>query len=275
MHLRHPPEPLQRALGRAEVAFSFREGAIRLDRFYQQGCAKMRLPRSGGAVPEVVFINTSGGLTGGDRIEYGVAVGPGSALTATTQAAERIYRSSSGVAGTMMRLKLGAGATLDWLPQETILFDNGRLERRLEVDMAGSARLTVLETLVLGRAAMGETVRKGRLVDQWRIRCDGRLVHAEALRLNGDFDRSCEGAATLGGALSVATLVHVAPNAETRLGPTRALLAQLRHVEAAASLRGNVLILRILGPDHAPVFEALSTLLVIFRASPLPRVWSL
>lgn len=270
-----PTEKLQRAFGRAEAAYSFRDGAIRLDRFHQEGCARMRSPRPQAAAPEIVLINTSGGLTGGDRMEYAFTLGPGAALVATTQAAERVYRASSDLARMSMRIDLGAAAALEWLPQETILFDGGRMERRLEVDMAGSARLTLLETLVLGRAAMGETVRTGRFTDQWRIRRDGRLIHAEALRLGGDLVEACKGAATLQGARSLATLVHVAPDAQTRLGPVRALLARLPDVEAGASLLGDVLALRILGPDHAPVREALKIVLTEFRASPPPRVWSL
>ena len=198
--MRDAPTPieLQRARGRAEVAVSRRDGGVRLDRLFQQGCAKALLPRPGGPAPEVVLINTAGGVTGGDRIDWRLAAGAGAALVATTQAAERVYRSAGGAARIATRLTLGAGARLDWLPQETILFDGARLDRRLEVEMAADARLLALETLVLGRAAMGETVATGAVSDQWRIRRGGRLVHAEALRLDGDLAAATAGAATLG-----------------------------------------------------------------------------
>lgn len=192
---------------------------MRLNRLYQQGCVKALLPKTQGVAPEVVLLNTAGGLTGGDSLDVALAVGPKADLTATTQAAERIYRAASGTARVARHLSLGEGATLDWLPQETILLKAGRIERRLDADMAADARLTLIETLVLGRAAMGETVTIGHFSDQWRIRRAGRLVHAEAPRLSGDIARATAGPATLNGAIAVATLVHLAPDAEARLAP--------------------------------------------------------
>ncbi len=265
----------QRARGRAEVAVSLRDGAIRLDRLFQQGCAKAILPRREAGPPEAVLINTSGGLTGGDRLAYALAAGPGAALTVTTQAAERVYRAASGCARIETRLTLGAGAALDWLPQETILFEGGALERRLEAEMAADARLTLLETLVLGRAAMGETLARGRYADHWRIRRAGRLIHAEALRLSGDLARAGAGPATLHGARALATLVHVAPDAEARLAPARRLIADLPGVAAAAGLRGDVLILRFVAAEAAPLRAALIGFLAAFRGAPCPRVWTL
>jgi urease accessory protein len=279
MQMFSPPAILQRARGRAEVAVSRRDGAIRLDRLYQQGCAKAFLPGGPGsatapdAVPEVVLVNTSGGLAGGDRLDYGLSVGPGAALVATTQAAERVYRSREGAARLAVTLEVGAGAALDWLPQETILFQHGRLARRLEADMATDARLTLLETLVLGRAAMGEVVTQGHYSDQWRIRRGGRLVHAEALRLDGDLARIAPGPATLRHARAMATLVHIGPEAEARLAAARDLAARVEGIEAAVSLRGDVLILRLLAPDHAPLRRALARVIQGLRGAALPRVW--
>jgi urease accessory protein len=274
MQLDPDPLRLQRARGRAEVAVSWRRGRVRLDRLFQEGCARALLPRTHGPVPEAVLINTSGGVTGGDRIDWALEAGPGAALVATTQAAERIYRSSGGVARIETRLTLGAGATLDWLPQETILFEAGRLERRLEVEMAADARLTALETLVLGRAAMGETVASGAFSDRWRITRAGRLVHAEALRAAGDLARATAGAATLNGARALATLLHAAPDADARLDAARAILAGLDGVTAAASAKPGILILRFRAAEALPLRTALIRFLMAFRAEPLPRVWS-
>lgn len=270
-----PPAPPQRARGHAEVAVSLRDGRVRLDRLYQQGCAKALLPRAHGPAPEVVLINTAGGLTGGDRLDWRLCAGPGAALVATTQAAERVYRSLGPPARIDTVLTLGGGASLDWLPQETILFQAGRLDRRLSVEMAADARLTVVEILVLGRAAMGETLTEATFSDLWRIRRAGRLVHAEALRLGGDIARATAGRATLAGARALATLVFVAPEAESRRDAARALLAGLEGVEAAASARDGVLALRLLSPDNAPLRAALIRFLMGFRGAPPPRVWTM
>lgn len=275
-HAALPTETLQRARGRAEAAVRLADGAVRLERLYQQGAAKLRLPRNPDPTPEAVFINTAGGLAGGDRFEVGFAAGPGAALVATTQAAERVYRSTGATARVALRLRAEAGARLDWLPQETILFDRGRLERRLDLDMAADARVTLLESFALGRAAMGETVRSGHFVDQWRLRRDGRLVHAEALRLSGDF-APLAGPALLAGARAGATLVHLAPGADDRLDAARALLAAAADpaVAAAASAKPGLLILRFLAPDHAPLRATLARFLAAFRGAPPPRVWNL
>jgi urease accessory protein len=265
---------MQRAEGRVEVAVSRRDGRTRLDRLFQQGCAKAILPRTHSDTPEVVLINTSGGVTGGDRLAWRLEVGAGAALVATTQAAERVYRSTGAAARIETRLAAAVGATLEWLPQETILFDAGRLERRLEADLAGGARATLLETFVLGRAAMGETVATGAVSDQWRIRRDGRLVHAEALFAEGDLARAFAGPATLAGACAFATLLHLAPGAESRLEAARDLLAGLPGVEAAASAKPDILIVRFLAPAAQPLRAALIRFLIAFRAAPLPRVWN-
>ena len=267
------PTTLQRAHGHAEVAVSLRGGRVRLDRLYQAGCAKVLLPRVSGPTPEMVLVNTAGGVTGGDQFDWRLTAGPGAALVATTQAAERVYRSLGPPARIETALTLAAGASLEWLPQETILFDAGRLERRLEADMAADARLTALETVVLGRTAMGETVRTGLMSDQWRIRRGGRLIHAEALRAEGDLARATAGPATMNGARALATFVHVAPGAGARLDAARAMLQPRAGVLAGASARSDVLIVRFLARDFAPLRATLVSFVAAFRAMRLPSVW--
>jgi urease accessory protein len=163
---------------------------------------------------------------------------------------------------------------VDWLPRETIFFDGGRLARRLEADLSGDARLLALEAMTFGRALKGERVLCGALSDQWRIRRDGRLIHAEALRLAGDLAAAVAGPATLGGARALATLVEVAPDAADRLAAARARIAHLDGVAAGASAKDGVLILRFLAPDIAPLRHALIRFLAAYREAPLPRVWS-
>ena len=279
-----PVRSLQRARGRAEVALRRRDGATRLARLFQQGSAKAFLPRVEGETPEAALVNTAGGVTGGDVFDYRLAVGEGATMTATTQSAERVYRALDALPARIgVEIAVGPGGRIDWLPRETILFDGGRLRRRLEADLAADARLTVLETLALGRAAMGETVRTGDYRDLWRIRREGRLVHAEAFRLGEGVGgeglaRAAAGPAALAGARAMATLVHAAPDAELRLAPARAALAETAGtagVEAAASLKpGGVLVVRWIAADLAPLRAALAAFLIAFRGAP-PRVWSL
>lgn len=265
---------LQRARGRAEVGFHCPDGPVRLKHLHQSGCAKILLPATYGPVPEAVIINTSGGITGGDRLAYSAEVAAGAAATVTTQAAERVYRASGGEGRIDTQLTLGADAALDWLPQETILFEGGRLARRLNVDMAETATALILEAVILGRAAMGETLDDASLTDHWRITKGGRLCYADALRLAPPLRDTTGGRATLNGARAFATLVYVAPDAEDRLDATHALL-DFPGVTAAASAWNGALVIRFLAGHAQHLRAALIPFLTQFRARPLPRVWQM
>lgn len=276
-HVAPQAPPLPRARGRVEIVVGSRHGVTRLARLAQEGSARALWPRVEGSAPLAVLLNTAGGATGGDAFRWRAEVGPGAALTVSTQAAERIYRSTGADAQVETRLALGPGARLDWLPQETILFDGARLSRRIEVDMAPGARLMALEALLLGRSAMGERLTRGALSDQWRIRSGGRLIHAEALRIK-DFAHALSARALAGGALACATLLHAAPDAPDRLEQARALARAARRgdaVEAAASLKPGVLIARFLSADAQALRRALIGFLTAFRGEAPPRVWTM
>ncbi len=279
------PRRMQRAFGRADVSFRQRDGRTVLDQLYQEGQAKVRLPKVHGAEPVAVFLNTAGGITGGDELISAVDWGVGTAATATSQAAERIYR-SSGEAGTITtRLGVGAGATGHWLPQETILFDRSRLVRRISADVAADGELLMVETTVFGRAAMGEIVRACQLADHWRIRRGGRLIYADTFRIGGsgriagadasglaDPNQVLAGAATGGGASALATLVLVSPDAQTRLDPLRAILETVSSQSGASAWNG-VLVARMISSNARDLRGDLVHVLQEFRGRDLPRPW--
>lgn len=253
---------LPRSFGSARLS----RDAGRLVALHQQGCMKILMPR--GRL-EAVIVNTAGGITGGDRLSVQVDAGAGEALTLTTQAAERAYRSAGGAGRVTNELTLGEGARIDWLPQETILFEGSALERSLTVNMAESATLLAVEALVFGRAAHGETLRNLHLRDHWRIHRGGRLAHAEALRL----DAMPNSAATLAGIRASATLLLAAPGAEGGLDAARALIPE--GTEAGISALPGLLVARFLAPSSQALRGALIPLIRHFRAGPVPRVWQL
>lgn len=260
---------LERARGAARVALGPGGKLLRLG---QQGSAKAFLPRVHGPVPEVVFLNTSGGLTGGDRLSFAVDLAPGVSALATTQTAERAYASAGGGAQVTVDLSLGAGATLDWLPQETILFDRSALSRRTTAEIGPGARLMLAEAVVLGRAAMGERVAQTTLCDWREVRREGRPVFLEPLRLTGATLGA--GPACLGPHRAAATLALVAQGAEDALGPVRDLLSTLAEVEAAASGWDGRLIVRIMAADAFPLKRAMAAV-VMATGRALPRVWQI
>ena len=105
-----------------------------------------------------------------------------------------------------LNLKFEAGASLAWLPHETILFDRARLARSVDVALADDATLVFAEAVVFGRLGMGETVRHGLLRDNWRIYRGGRILHAEALRLEGEIACKLAHPAVAKGARAMAEL---------------------------------------------------------------------
>jgi urease accessory protein len=268
------PGPLQRAVGELRVAVKRFGAETVLDGLRQVGCLKARFPRR--IVPgwmDVVMLNTGGGVAGGDRLEVAVDVGTGGHATIAAQAAERFYRALDRDAPSLVstRLTVGTGASLEWLPQETILFDRCVLDRRLEVDLAPDACFLGVETVVFGRTAMGERVRQGRVRDLIRVRRGDELLLHDAIRLDGDIDAAMQRTAIVGGAAVVSTMVYLAADAAAKLNAVRAALGS---AEAGASVWNGMLVARILGGDSASVRRTVVAALAVLRCSrALPRVW--
>jgi urease accessory protein len=225
---------MQRTTGALRIAFTHDGTDTRLDVFFQQGAARARLPRvPPGASPEVVLINTAGGLTGGDRMRSDLRLGSGSSATITTQASEKIYRASDGQTVIVNRIHVESGAHLEWLPQKTILFDGGRLDRTLDVEVAPGGSALLGEAVVFGRTAMGETVRSGLLRDRWRVRRGGTLVFADGIACDGDIAAALGHAPGLDGGCALATILMVGVDAEHRLPRVRRTIED--HTTAAQS----------------------------------------
>jgi urease accessory protein len=262
--------PAQRAFGRGRIAVRAAGGVTRLDRLYQEGAAKLRLPRQRGAALEAVMINSAGGMTGGDRFSWTVEAGPGTHAVLTTQACERIYRASADAARVEAKLTLEAGARVDWLPQETILFDGSALTRGITADLAEDAGLLLCEAVILGRHAMGETFTRGLFHDRWRIRRAGRLVFADDLKLDGDIPHLVRQPALLDGAGAFATLLLADPDAESRIDAVRGAIGEL----GGASAFDGKLLARLTAPDGLRLRRTLILALIALGAKP-PAVWTL
>lgn len=263
---------MQRTRGRAHVALGAADGGARLVQLHQSGSAKAMLPRVHGTPPEVVFLNTAGGLTGGDRMQFSVDLAEGARATATTQTAERAYASSGGEAQLNVDLQVGAGASLDWLPQETILFENSALRRRTTINLAGDARLLMVEMVVLGRVAMGEELHQIEFNDLRHVTRDGKPVLIEPLQIGAPNLSQRDAPAGLNGARAFATLALVAPGAEDAVAPLRDVLAG---TGAAVSGWDGKCVARFIGTDPAPVRKALARAIIHLRGGSLPRVWQL
>ncbi|MDP3408259.1 urease accessory protein UreD [Bosea sp. (in: a-proteobacteria)] len=273
-------EPLLPAYVRASGGVRLRFGRVggqthRLD-VAESGGYRARFPTTFDATSEAVLINTGGGMAGGDAMSVEIELGPGSDAIVTTQAAEKIYRSQGADTRIDTRLSVASGASLAWLPQETILFSGARLARHLALDLAPDARLVACESVFFGRSAMGETMQRGALRDRWRIRRGGKLVFAEDVRLEGAIAERLARPAIGAGARAAATIVAAGPDLAERLEQIRALAAgELQGaVEIGAGIVSDLLLIRLLSPDAQALRRVLVTLLRHLTGRALPRTWS-
>jgi urease accessory protein len=239
-------------------------------RIAESGGYRARFPR--GEDCEAVLVNTGGGMAGGDRLAVDISLATGAEAVVTTQAAEKIYRAESLPTAVTVSLNLAPASRLAWLPQETILFDGAQVERRLAIEMPSSATLTLAETVFFGRSAMGESLTSGAFRDRWSIRRDGRLVFEERVSLAGDIAATLARPGVGRGARAVATVLHVATDAESRLDEARALLEGAGG-ECGASAWDGLLVLRFLAADAAMLRRDLVRFLEGFRTRPMPRSW--
>jgi urease accessory protein len=260
-----------RAVGRIALTVEARAGATRRSRLREEGALRVRCPGPAAAELEAVLVNTAGGVAGGDRLTLDVTVGPGARLAVTTAAAEKIYRTLAPDAAIGVKLTVEAAAALAWLPQETILFDRARLARTIDIEMAEDARLLLAESIVFGRTGMGEAVDEGAVLDRWRLRRGGRLVHAEAMRLEGAVAAKLAQRAAAAGGAAVATVL-VVPGDEATAGSVRALEHRVRG-EVGVSAWNGFAVVRLCGADGAALRHDLVVLLTLLRAAPLPRLW--
>ncbi len=260
---------MQRAWGEAVAEIGTGPTRSRLLRLRQAGSLRLRFPRVARGPVEAVLVNTAGGLAGGDRLAQRFAVGPQAELSVVTQACERVYASLGAEARIRTDITVGEGGALAWLPQETILFDRARLTRELHVDAAATSRLLLCESVILGREAMGESVREGALRDRWRVRIDGRLAFADDLRLEGDIARLTAVRASLDGNLAFATVLAQAT--EPDMGSLRRALGPA----SGASRIDGLTIVRIVAPSGIALRKILIPALQHLASGPLPRLWSM
>jgi len=265
------PQVQPRSVGGLSVVAAARGGVSALSDLRQSGALKALFPTPRGAGVTAVCINTGGGIAGGDRFEISATARADARLTLTTQAAERVYRAAAAVPGRVTtRLTVERGATLHWLPQETILFDGARLRRRLRIEMAEDARLLMVEPVAFGRHARGEVLRGGAFEDRVAIDRAGAPLYRDATRLSGDIAGHLARPAIASGAGAMALVVLAEPEAERHLTAARTVLPA---GAGASSPAPGLLVARLLAGDSFDLRRALIPLLERLSGAALPPVW--
>jgi urease accessory protein len=257
-----------RAAGRLALSVAAIGGMTRRRQVYEDGPLRVRFPNAGDGALEAVLVNTAGGIAGGDRHDLAVSVESGAALTITTAAAEKIYRSLGPAAEITAQLSVAAGARLSWLPQETIMFDQARLKRRIDVELAADAALLMAEAVVFGRSAMGEAVARGAFSDCWRVRRGDRLVFAETVRLDGAIADKLAAPAVANGGIAIATVLAV-PGDDAMVERVR---AQAYGGEVGVSVWNGLAVARLCAKDGARLRHDLMAVMTAMGGA-LPRLW--
>ncbi|MCK1325586.1 MULTISPECIES: urease accessory protein UreD [unclassified Bradyrhizobium] len=259
-----------RARGAVRFDVHARDGVTRRGILHESGSLRVRFPSPEDEGLSGVFVNTAGGVAGGDRFDIEIAAADGSKLTLTTAAAEKVYRAPGQAAELNIALNVAAGAHLGWLPQETILFDRARVRRRFDIDLDATASLLLCEIVVFGRTAMGERMEQGEFVDRWRLRRGGKLVFAETVRLDGNIGAKLARSAVARGGAAIGTALIV-PGDE-------ALIERIREAsesfasEVGISAWNGFAMARFCAQDAARLRADMMTVLARTGAA-LPRLW--
>jgi len=258
---------------RGSVSFDVRlqGGVTRRGSLHESGSLRIRFPSPEDDGLSGVFVNTAGGIAGGDRFTVDVRAGEGARLTLTTAAAEKVYRAESRPAQLDIALEVATGAHVSWLPQETILFDRARISRRIDIALAEGASLLLCEIVVFGRTAMGERMRQGEFVDRWRLRRGGRLIFAETVRLDGDIGAKLAAPAIADGAAAIGTALMV-PGDEALVENIRDISAAFG-AEVGVSAWNGFAMARFCAQDAARLRADMMAVLARASGQGLPRLW--
>jgi urease accessory protein len=271
---------LQRATGAGHVALRGFENGNRIVELFQSNPVRIMFPLgTSGSIEEAVFVNTGGGIAGGDQLEYAVTALDDASIAVTSQTAEKVYRALNVPARIRTKLKICATAKLGWLPQETILFDRSRIHRQMEIELTSGSEILALEWLVLGRAAHGEKVTEGQIVDSWRVKKDDRLIWADTFRAQEETFTRLHQRALLSNLRAFGTLVYFGPDLDTRLEFVRDVASSLQ-CSCAATIVNGLMIVRIGAAMALDLKLSLCSFLPQFArqtstgAFSVPKMWS-
>jgi urease accessory protein len=271
---------LQRSEGLARLVLTGSASGTRIVDLFERSPIRIMFPGIRGApIEEAVVVNTAGGIAGGDRLEISVTVLGNASVTVTSQAAERVYRALSESALIDTRLKLRQAAKLAWLPQETIVYNGARMRRNTDVEISAGAEMLALEWLVLGRAAHGEEMLDGQIIDGWQVKLDGRLIWADRFRATDDVFPRLRSPALLADFKAIGTLIYFGPDAEAWVQFMRALASQLR-CHCFTTMVSGLVITRVAAREAAELKAGLREILLNFERTRtqgpfrIPKMWS-
>ncbi|MGL5063891.1 MAG: urease accessory protein UreD [Microcoleus sp.] len=217
--------------GTLNLSYANRSGKTQIIRSQMQAPLKVQRPfyPEGTEVCHSTILHTAGGVVGGDRLDINLHLEASSQTLITTATASKIYRSSGREAQQNINIQVDSGANLEWLPQETIVFDGANYRQNLRVELAPTGRILLWEILRFGRSARGEKFLSGEWQSRAEIWQQNRPLWIDRQRIAGG-EKMLESPYGLGGQPVVATLTWVGEPV------TAQMLEKLRQVRCQATV---------------------------------------
>lgn len=274
-------ESTNRSRGKLKIVYQLIQKKTQLHSLYQQEPLRALFPtHTSSGVMDTVLINTTGGIAGGDHHAISIHMGEKTEGLITTQAAEKIYRSLGLDSEINLSLFLDPESWLEWIPQETILFNNARLRRQSCIHTSSTSRLMAGEILILGRTAHNERIKAGLLHDHREIYRDGKLIWVDALHLEDEIEDVLNHPASFNKACAYAIFNYVSDDSDQYLSYARDLLNEIGVIAAAATcVSSKILVVRWLGYDAMQLRSVFGWFWRKFRAmiaglpEQLPTLW--
>ncbi len=229
-------------------------------------------------VCQAIIVHPPGGIVGGDRLALDVAMGPGARAQVTTPGAAKWYRSAGDGAFLRTRLKLAAGAVLEWLPLETLVFDGAVAAIDTRIELGRGARFIGWDVVALGRTASGERFERGGYRQSVELHQDGELAWCERVVLAGG-SAALQSGAILANAPVFGTMIAAGAEIDDGLVATCRAIGGPGEPWAVTRI-AHVLVARVRGDSAIGARTHLARLWTALRPAFLgraavpPRLWS-
>ena len=240
----------------------------------EQGNLKARLIRNYSINDDLIIINTAGGLTSGDVNFNSIKISNDVVLNITTQSMEKVYKCKNLLAHTYTNITIGSDSYVSWMPLETIFFNGGKLRRRINIDLELSSNFLGIETIIFGRKAMGEKVKKGFLDDAWQINKNGKLLYSDFNRIDGNIDYKLSNNLVMQGNNILCNIIYTGRKMKVYNRKILKVINKSKYF-AGVSIVNEVMLLKVLAKDINEIRAFLDKFMDILDNNfNLPKIWS-